>query len=57
MLPLLMMLPEPCRRMWGAACGFAIGVALNGGPDDGDNWRAIVRDLPTVLSVEAQTLP
>jgi hypothetical protein len=26
-------------------------------PDGGDNWTAIVRDLPGVLSVEAQTLP
>jgi photosystem II stability/assembly factor-like uncharacterized protein len=26
-------------------------------PDAGDSWTAIVRDLPAVLSVEAQTLP
>jgi len=25
--------------------------------DGGDNWEAVVRDLPAVLSVEAQTLP
>ena len=25
-------------------------------PDSGDNWQAIVRDLPAVLSVEVQTL-
>jgi hypothetical protein len=25
-------------------------------PDGGDNWRAIVRDLPSVFSVEVQTL-
>jgi hypothetical protein len=25
-------------------------------PDGGDNWKAIVRDLPAVLSVEVQTL-
>ena len=25
--------------------------------DAGDSWAAIVRDLPAVLSVEAQTLP
>jgi hypothetical protein len=25
--------------------------------DSGDNWAPIVRDLPAVLSVEAQTLP
>jgi hypothetical protein len=26
-------------------------------PDGGDNWRAIVHDLPAVVSVEVQTLP
>ncbi len=26
-------------------------------PDSGDNWSPIVRDLPAVVSVEAQTLP
>jgi len=26
-------------------------------PDGGDNWTAIVRDLPSVVSVEVQTLP
>lgn len=26
-------------------------------PDGGDNWNCIVRDLPAVVSVEAQTLP
>ena len=25
--------------------------------DSGDNWKAIVRDLPPVVSVEVQTLP
>jgi photosystem II stability/assembly factor-like uncharacterized protein len=25
--------------------------------DGGDSWKAIVRDLPAVLSVEVQTLP
>jgi hypothetical protein len=25
--------------------------------DSGESWTAIVRDLPAVLSVEAQTLP
>jgi hypothetical protein len=25
-------------------------------PDGGDSWKAIVHDLPPVLSVEAQTL-
>jgi len=41
-------------------CGVYFGTS--GGqvyvsPDAGDNWTAIVRDLPPVLSVEVQTLP
>jgi photosystem II stability/assembly factor-like uncharacterized protein len=41
-------------------CGIYFGT--NGGQvycsaDGGDTWNAIVRDLPAVLSVEAQTLP
>jgi photosystem II stability/assembly factor-like uncharacterized protein len=41
-------------------CGIYFGTS--GGqvycsPDAGDNWTAIVRDLPPVLSVEVQTLP
>jgi photosystem II stability/assembly factor-like uncharacterized protein len=41
-------------------CGIYFGTT--GGqvyvsPDGGDNWQAIVHDLPGVLSVEAQTLP
>jgi photosystem II stability/assembly factor-like uncharacterized protein len=40
-------------------CGIYFGTT--GGqvycsPDGGDNWTAIVRDLPKVISVEAQTL-
>ncbi|HET6909870.1 MAG TPA: exo-alpha-sialidase [Mycobacteriales bacterium] len=40
-------------------CGIYFGTT--GGqvycsPDSGDNWQAIVRDLPAVLSVEVQTL-
>ena len=40
----------------------AIRIGTTGGqvyvsPDGGDHWRAIVRDLPSVLSVEVQTLP
>jgi hypothetical protein len=40
-------------------CGIYFGTT--GGqvycsPDGGDNWTAIVRDLPAVLSVEVQTL-
>ena len=42
------------------SCGVYFGTT--GGqvylsPDGGDNWSAIVRDLPPVVSVEVQTLP
>jgi photosystem II stability/assembly factor-like uncharacterized protein len=42
------------------SCGIYFGTT--GGQvyvssDSGDNWSAIVRDLPAVLSVEVQTLP
>lgn len=42
------------------SCGVYFGTT--GGqvycsPDGGNNWMAIVRDLPAVLSVEVQTLP
>ena len=42
------------------SCGIYFGTT--GGqvyvsPDGGDHWKAIVRDLPAVLSVEVQTLP
>ena len=42
------------------SCGIYFGTT--GGqvymsPDGGDNWSAIARDLPAVLSVEVQTLP
>ena len=33
------------------------GGQVYGSADGGDTWTAIVRDLPTVLSVEAQVLP
>ena len=33
------------------------GGQIYASPDGGDRWTAIVRDLPPVLSVEAQTLP
>jgi len=33
------------------------GGQVYGSADGGDTWNAIVRDLPAVLSVEAQTLP
>jgi hypothetical protein len=42
------------------SCGVYFGTTggqVYASRDAGDNWTAIVRDLPTVLSVEAQTLP
>lgn len=33
-----------------------IGGQVYCSPDGGDHWKAIVRDLPPVLSVEVQTL-
>jgi photosystem II stability/assembly factor-like uncharacterized protein len=41
-------------------CGVYFGTTggqVYGSADGGDNWTPIVRDLPAVLSVEAQTLP
>jgi photosystem II stability/assembly factor-like uncharacterized protein len=41
-------------------CGVYFGTTggqVYGSNDNGDSWTAIVRDLPAVLSVEAQTLP
>jgi photosystem II stability/assembly factor-like uncharacterized protein len=41
------------------SCGVYFGTTggqVYGSSDAGDNWRAIVRDLPAVYSVEAQTL-
>ena len=41
-------------------CGIYFGTTggqVYGSSDSGDNWTAIVRDLPAVFSVEAQTLP
>jgi photosystem II stability/assembly factor-like uncharacterized protein len=41
-------------------CGVYFGTTggqVYGSTDGGDSWNAIVRDLPAVLSVEAQTLP
>ncbi len=41
-------------------CGIYFGTTggqVYGSSDGGDSWNAIVRDLPAVLSVEAQTLP
>jgi photosystem II stability/assembly factor-like uncharacterized protein len=33
------------------------GGQVYGSADGGDTWAPLVRDLPAVLSVEAQTLP
>jgi photosystem II stability/assembly factor-like uncharacterized protein len=41
-------------------CGVYFGTTggqVYASPDAGDSWSPIVRDLPAVLSVEAQTLP
>jgi hypothetical protein len=43
---------DPCGIYFGTSGGQVYASA-----DDGDNWMPIVRDLPTVLSVEVQTLP
>jgi len=43
---------EPCGVYFGTTGGQVYASA-----DSGDTWRPIVRDLPAVLSVEAQTLP
>ncbi len=42
---------DPCGIYFGTSGGQVYGSA-----DGGDTWTAIVRDLPGVLSVEAQTL-
>jgi photosystem II stability/assembly factor-like uncharacterized protein len=42
------------------SCGVYFGTSggqVYASADAGDNWTAIVRDLPAVLSVEVQTLP
>lgn len=43
---------NPCGIYFGTSGGQVYASA-----DAGDNWTAIVRDLPGVLSVEVQTLP
>jgi hypothetical protein len=43
---------EPCGVYFGTTGGQVYASA-----DGGDSWDAAVRDLPAVLSVEAQTLP
>ena len=42
---------DPCGIYFGTTGGQVYGSA-----DGGDNWTAIVRDLPAVVSVEVQTL-
>jgi photosystem II stability/assembly factor-like uncharacterized protein len=43
---------DPCGVYFGTTGGQVYGSA-----NSGDSWEPIVRDLPAVLSVEAQTLP
>lgn len=43
---------QPCGIYFGTTGGQVYASA-----DSGDSWTPIVRDLPSVLSVEAQTLP
>jgi photosystem II stability/assembly factor-like uncharacterized protein len=43
---------DPCGVYFGTS-----GGQVYASSDAGDNWAAIVRDLPPVLSVEVQTLP
>jgi photosystem II stability/assembly factor-like uncharacterized protein len=43
---------DPCGIYFGTTGGQVYGSA-----DAGDTWSAIVRDMPAVLSVEAQALP
>jgi hypothetical protein len=43
---------DPCGVYFGTTGGQVYASA-----DSGTTWASIVRDLPAVLSVEAQTLP
>jgi photosystem II stability/assembly factor-like uncharacterized protein len=43
---------DPCGLYFGTTGGQVYASA-----DEGETWNAILRDLPAVLSVEAQTLP
>jgi photosystem II stability/assembly factor-like uncharacterized protein len=43
---------DPCGIYFGTT-----GGQVYGSPDGGDHWAPIVRDLPSVVSVEVQTLP
>ena len=42
---------DPCGIYFGTS-----GGQVYASPDGGDSWTPIVRDLPSVLSVEVQTL-
>jgi hypothetical protein len=42
---------DPCGIYFGTT-----GGQVYGSPDAGDTWTPIVRDLPRVLSVEAQVM-
>ncbi len=43
---------DPCGVYFGTT-----GGQVYASSDEGDSWTAIVRDLPSVVSIEAQTLP
>jgi photosystem II stability/assembly factor-like uncharacterized protein len=43
---------DPCGVYFGTT-----GGALYASSDSGDHWKAVVRELPAILSVEVQTLP
>jgi hypothetical protein len=43
---------DPCGIYFGTTGGQVYASA-----DGGDSWTAIARDLPSVLSVEVQSLP
>ena len=43
---------DPCGVYFGTT-----GGQVYGSSDAGDNWTAVLHDLPAVLSVEVQPLP
>ena len=43
---------DPCGVYFGTT-----GGQVYASPDGGEHWTPIVRDLPSILSVEVQTLP
>ena len=50
-------LAECCSLILGRDRPIEAGDGASGVADGGDSWKPIVRDLPAVFSVEAQTLP